>query len=205
MRKPHAASHLPALYPCSSSSLCCNNKAGQAVWVWVRTEQQELLWGWTWGPPDCICSLSILRLWEFFSPDTFGKIDRIYGRCFKVSSCSPHLPYLSLPPSTASQGKSVPTLTTKIVWLHCSPWFYYSSVVVTRGVAVGDLLNWAGKKQRNQWGKGMNQVLQRGVGEVPWAPQLNGNQTGGSRSQALQGPAWKQGNFLSPLSTCHIS
>lgn len=63
-------------------------------------------------------------------------------------SHSPHLLYLSLPPSTASQGKSVSKFTTKIFWLYCSPWFYYSSVVVTKGVAAGDLLNWAGKKKR---------------------------------------------------------
>lgn len=66
VRKPHAASHLPALYP-YSSSLCRNNKAGQAVWVWGRTEQQELLWGWTWRPPDFICSLSMLSCGSFFS------------------------------------------------------------------------------------------------------------------------------------------
>lgn len=38
----------------------------QPVWVWGTTEQQELLWGWTWRHPDFICSFSILRLWKFF-------------------------------------------------------------------------------------------------------------------------------------------
>lgn len=203
MRKPHAASHLPALYP-YSFFLCCNNKAGQAVWVWGPTKQQELLWGWTWRRPDFICYLSILRLWKFSSPDLFcsiifGKIYRIYGRCFKVSSYSP------TSPSAASQGKSEPAFKTKIFWLYRSPWFYYSSVVVTKGVAVGDLLNRAGKKQRHRWGKRMNQVLLSGEGQVSQAPRLNGNQTGGSKSQALRESARKQENFLSPLSTCHIS
>lgn len=76
---------------------------------------------------------------------------------------------------------------------------------MTKGVAIGDLLNWAGKKQRNQWGKRINQILLKREGQVLRAPWLNGNQTGGSRSQALQQSAWKQENFLSSLSACHMS
>lgn len=199
MRKPHAASHLPARYP-YSSSLCCTNKAGQAVWVWGRAQ------GWTWRHPDSIRSLSILRLWKFFLLTCFVPLclEKSIGLMEGASKSHPTLPYLPLPPSTASQDKSVPNICNKTLLTLLQP----TILLLFRCCDKGSNCRWPFQLGREGTEKAVRKKHEPGSAE--WrrssTPSTSAEWKPNRRQQipALQGPAWKQENFLSPLSICHV-
>lgn len=138
---------------------------------------------------------------EVFSPDLFcsimfGKMYRICGRCFEVSSYSPHSQHCSTRQVSASiYNKNLLILVQPMILLLLS--------CCDKGSSRRWPFELGREEAEKPVRKRMNQVLLVEEGQVPRAPRLKPH-----RRQQIPGPSWaclEAGNFLSPLSTCHIS